>query len=275
MKKGGSQLRNIIQLHTPEYVQIPFETAGIGTRGIAKLIDFLCIFILMIPLQFVMGLLSMLPIIDSLFQAIYIIVSAAIPFVYFIGFEKFMKGQTIGKKAMGIRVIMDNGQNPPFLAIFLRNILLLADAFPFTYLAGIITIFFNKKEKRLGDLVAGTIVVFEKKEKSNEIVFNQVVQVKKEEKDILKQLPILPGEHYLLLESFLTRRNSFAFEARKQVAEEMVGKMWPEIETTPGYEELFLEKVYLYLRQTYYPSQLPKLYSSYQAYQKDNRSQPA
>ncbi|TCS93894.1 RDD family protein [Hazenella coriacea] len=274
-EKGGSQLKNIVQLHTPEHVQIPFETAGIGTRGMAKLIDLLCILFLFIPIQFIFGLLSMVPLIDSIFIAIYIILSALVPLTYFVGLEMFMKGQTIGKKVMGVRVIMENGQTPTFLAVFLRNVLQLADLFPVMYLTGIITMFFNKKEKRLGDLVAGTMVVLEKKEKSDEIILTQVVQVKNEEKEILKQLPILPGNHYLLLENFLTRRNSFTSETRQQIAAEMVKRVWPEIETSPGYEEFFLEKVYLYLRHTYYPSQFPKLSSSYRAYQIEKEPQSA
>ncbi len=256
-------MKNIVIIHTPEHVQIPFSTAGIGTRALAKIIDFLCIGVFMFPLSILGMLFSDIVYQDdipSIFIAIIIFVISAIPLAYFTCTEYWMKGQTIGKRVMNLRVIRDNGQNPGFFSIFLRNLLQLADLFPGFYLLGMVTIFIHRQEKRLGDIVAGTLVIDEQDKGQQELVFEySSLYLRPEEVAIFEQLVPISGDRYLVLESFLLRRHQLHSEVRNELARQMVEILWPEIQTAPGHEESFLEKIYIYLRRTAYPSHYPRV----------------
>ena len=69
------------------------------------------------------------------------------------------KGQTIGKMVMGIIVVKENGEPCDFSAAFLRNVFRIIDSLPTLYLIGFIVIALTEKKQRLGDRLAGTVVV--------------------------------------------------------------------------------------------------------------------
>jgi uncharacterized RDD family membrane protein YckC len=81
---------------------------------------------------------------------------------YFSLFEAFRNGQTPGKRALKIRVIKDSGRQITFFEALARNLLRVVDAVPGMYLVGVISILCTRQNKRLGDLVADTIVVHER-----------------------------------------------------------------------------------------------------------------
>jgi hypothetical protein len=85
-----------------------------------------------------------------------------LPFAYFILFEGLLNGITPGKKLVGLRVRMADGTPITFAAALGRNLLRPADILPGTYFVGVISMFFNPKSQRIGDIVAGTIVCIEK-----------------------------------------------------------------------------------------------------------------
>ena len=77
--------------------------------------------------------------------------------------EGLRDGQTVGKKAVGIRVVREGGYSVTFGASAARNILRLIDFQPFGLPAvGLISMMFSKAGRRIGDMVAGTIVVRER-----------------------------------------------------------------------------------------------------------------
>ncbi len=81
---------------------------------------------------------------------------------YFSLFEAFWHGQTPGKRVMKLRVIKDAGRQITLFESLTRNLLRVADYLPSLYLAGVITMLCNKRNKRLGDLAAGTVVIHER-----------------------------------------------------------------------------------------------------------------
>ncbi|SEN30476.1 RDD family protein [Lihuaxuella thermophila] len=257
-------MKNFVIIHTPEHVQIPFSTAGIGTRALAKIIDFFCMGTVMFPLGMFGMLISEMVGQDdmpSILLAIIIFVLSAIPLAYFTCTEYWMKGQTIGKRVMNLRVIQDNGGSPGFLAVFLRNLLQLADLLPGFYLLGMVTIFIHRQEKRLGDIVAGTLVIYEHKKPKELVLEYSSLFLRQEEIEIFKRLAPISGDRFLVLESFLLRRHELHSRVRNELAVKLVQTLWPEIQTDSGHEEAFLEKIYLYLRNTAYLSDAPKLIS--------------
>jgi hypothetical protein len=83
--------------------------------------------------------------------------------LYFVLFEGLWNGQTLGKKAVGIRVRMADGTPLTFRAALARNLLRPADLLPFWYFLGFLAMFTNVKSQRIGDMVAGTVVLRERK----------------------------------------------------------------------------------------------------------------
>ncbi|MBS4189523.1 RDD family protein [Bacillus sp. FJAT-49705] len=163
-----------VGIKTPEYVSLQFQLAGLGSRSAAFIIDQL---ILMIVNILIIVLLIFIIVdqpdymlwanMNSVSLAIAIILLFILNWGYFFAFEYFSGGRTIGKKVIGIRVIQDNGHSITLLSSFIRNFLRIIDSLPVYYFLGLIMIFFHSKHKRIGDLVAGTIVVHERKTKKN------------------------------------------------------------------------------------------------------------
>ncbi|ETI68866.1 RDD family protein [Neobacillus vireti] len=161
-----------MEIKTPEYVSLQFQVAGLGSRAAAFIIDQILLNVVnilaLIVVFLIMDGMSPLPFYffeDTLPIAITIIALFIINWGYFFAFEFFSGGRTIGKKLIGIRVIQENGHSITLLSSFIRNLLRIIDTLPTAYFLGIIMVFFHSKHKRLGDLVAGTIVVHERKAK--------------------------------------------------------------------------------------------------------------
>jgi len=83
---------------------------------------------------------------------------------YFVVFETFWNGQTPGKRIMKLRVVREDGRPVRFFEAFIRNLLrLVIDVMPpFSYAIGVVSIIFSPRSKRIGDFVAGTVVVKER-----------------------------------------------------------------------------------------------------------------
>jgi len=84
---------------------------------------------------------------------------AQIPtFIYFLVLETVTNGLTLGKSVMGVRVA-ENGQPASRKACLIRNVVRLVDYLPVSYLVGILSVSVDRKMRRVGDIVAGTVVV--------------------------------------------------------------------------------------------------------------------
>ena len=79
-------------------------------------------------------------------------------FAYFILFEAFFAA-TLGKMVMGLRVVKADGSPYSWSSVIVRNLLRFIDALPVFYLIGLITVAVSKRNQRLGDMAAGTLVV--------------------------------------------------------------------------------------------------------------------
>ena len=254
-ERGEETMENRVAVITPEYVEIRFETAGLGSRAAAKLIDFALIslvnfLLLTLSLPFTVLVISgHLP--ASVFFAVFLVVSAALPLAYFVLTEYFT-GQTVGKRIMGLRLVTDTGQSPGFWAIFLRNVLILADLF---LLIGLIFMWLHRKEKRIGDLAAGTLVIRERKSKRKKGKSSLAeLPLSEDEKNRLRPFERLGDDQYLLIEEFLKRRSQMDPDRRKALAQNLLRRIQADGETEPDDAELLLEKIYAYLKQTRYSS---------------------
>jgi len=145
--------RQHLEVETPEHVVLDYELAGIGSRTLAALADWLILGLGVSALSLASGVWrNAAPWLVALLG----LVLYAIIWGYFTCFEGLRRGQTPGKRWLGVRVIRDTGHAAAFSDAATRNLLLPVDLF---CLIGVFFIAIHPRAKRIGDLVAGTVVV--------------------------------------------------------------------------------------------------------------------
>ena len=224
-------LFNSIKIRTPESVELEFSLAGIGSRAVALTIDYIFLGIGIILLMWlgayvtaqlattetVLGLdpetlqLWAFAIVALLIFAIYV--------GYFIGFETAWYGQTPGKRFAKIRVIRDDAQPVRLFQSTLRAIARPVDDILFI---GFLFILFSKQEKRIGDWLAGTLVVqMESRSASQGIKISE--NAKSLAPTLLEEInfdPITP-DNFATIREYLQRRGMMTPEAKKSVSTDL------------------------------------------------------
>ncbi|MBL0030380.1 MAG: RDD family protein [Rhodanobacteraceae bacterium] len=138
---------------TPEGIALRLRAAGAAPRALAWLID------LAIRAGVFMSLAMMISLLGEAGQGLLLILMFVLMWVYPILFELFMDGQTPGKRVVGLRVVHANGTPVGFTASLIRNLMRTVDALPVGYALGFFSCAIDPQARRLGDLVAGTLVV--------------------------------------------------------------------------------------------------------------------
>ena len=157
-----------LRIDTPEQIALELPLAGIGSRFLAVAIDTLIQTVIYLIVGFIF--LSTLPAGSSVFTfvprllgpALAVFVLFAIYWGYFAFFETIWKGQTPGKRYAGIRVIKESGRPINAFEAIGRNLMRAVDGLPGIYGVGLVCMMCNQQSRRLGDFVAGTVVVHEK-----------------------------------------------------------------------------------------------------------------
>ncbi|HYH08737.1 MAG TPA: RDD family protein [Thermoanaerobaculia bacterium] len=146
---------NELTITTPEHVPIRLEPAGAGSRFLAVLIDAI---IIMAAATTIYGMLSaVLP--NGIARAISVTLNFFGTFVWHLYFETRKQGRTPGKRALGIRVVDARGLPVSLYQSLVRNITRTLDFAPMFYGFAAIVTLFSKSRRRLGDIVADTLVV--------------------------------------------------------------------------------------------------------------------
>lgn len=151
-------MKHEISILSPEKALITYRVASLGSRIGAQITDLVIALVTLTVLSLLFAMvLSWIDI--GLANGVSAILMSLGFFAYFILQEGLWNGQTVGKRAANIRVQMADGTPITFAGALGRNLLRPADFFPVLYFVGIIAVFTNEKSQRLGDLVAGTMVV--------------------------------------------------------------------------------------------------------------------
>jgi len=153
-----------LSIDTPELVDIEMPLAGIGSRFIALLVDYLiwfaCLFVLSLLSSFLLPAISAFNKISEQWAVgLIILVVFLFNWGYFTLFEAFWNGRTPGKRVARIRVIQRSGRAIGLFESMARNLVRFVDQLPFFYAVGVIAMFVTRQHQRLGDLAAGTLVV--------------------------------------------------------------------------------------------------------------------
>jgi uncharacterized RDD family membrane protein YckC len=149
---------------TPEYVEFRFTLAGLYSRFLAWLLD--AIIILFGTGACLIALSLMMVAFPGFASALGIVVYFLVDWGYGIALETAWSGQTVGKRALGLRVIQQSGVRIGFYHAALRNLARPVDRLPMLYLVGGVTALLSGSHQRLGDMLAGTIVVRERRLKA-------------------------------------------------------------------------------------------------------------
>jgi uncharacterized RDD family membrane protein YckC len=254
---------NRITLQTPESVELEFTLAGIGNRALALGLDYTFLALLLtgfiVILSLVVEPLSDLLAIFNLgssdlelwIVAIALLIVFATYVGYFVFFEAFWQGQTPGKRLAHIRVIRDDGRPIHIPQATLRAIVRPIDDL---FFVGCFLIVLNKREKRLGDWLAGTLVIQEERgaKAQNLIVAPQAPAIAQQLLAITDISALTPDD-FAILRNYLQRRQELTLQAQEQLsqqlAEQLQAMLKLEQRPTDVSAALFLEAAYLAYQQ--------------------------
>lgn len=148
------------EVHTPEGVSLRLPTAGPVPRAIAWALD------LMIRIGIAMGAGTLLSVMGSTGLGLNAIVLFLLMWAYPIVCEGFFDGQTPGKRVMDLRVVSADGAPVGWIAAIVRNLLRTVDMLPLAYTVGLAASLADPHGRRLGDMIARTVVVHVPKQRA-------------------------------------------------------------------------------------------------------------
>jgi uncharacterized RDD family membrane protein YckC len=231
-----------LTIATPEGVDLELTLAGVGSRFSSALVDYLIQFVILVALAVVLGVgLRLDPGAGGFALAVWVALSFLLFVGYDVSFEVLNSGRTPGKRLNGLRVVREDGSEVTLPTSAVRNVLRLVDILPGWYLVGMAAIVVSRRNQRLGDLAAGTLVVRDRKPLPRELRLPaSTVPLR----SALDTSAIGPHELEAVL-AFLARRDDLTPDARLQVASELAARLRPKVGGPVGGEtaELFLERL--------------------------------
>lgn len=221
-------------IDTPEQIPLEFPLAGIGSRFLALALDTLfqaAVGMFLGAIALPLGLLaSKVPTRGAWALAILVFLWFLLHFGYFALFEAIWNGQTPGKRITHLRVIQDSGRPITVYEAVARNFLRIVDSIPVLYGVGIISALFSAKSKRLGDYVAGTVVVREKAAVlETGVRWDLAASPGSSRYDVSRLTP----EEFQLIEAFLLRRSQLATEVRAETRRKIMQRLSTRLEINP------------------------------------------
>ncbi|MEP6571572.1 MAG: stage II sporulation protein M [Gemmatimonadota bacterium] len=233
--------RQHLEVETPESVILDYEIAGVGSRALAAIIDtgilFVWILLLALALSPIEGWLG-----EGAARWARAILGLAV-FASFWGYYTFFEGlrggQTPGKRHIGIRVVRDTGHPVTFGAAAARNFIRLADSLPPpSYFLGGLFVALHPQGKRLGDIVAGTVVVRDRPIEAGP------VQVSEPEESDETGLPELAEEEFRVIREFSERSMSLDEEVRARLADRLTARFADRFPLRPKSSVAFIGQLY-------------------------------
>ena len=230
--KIDHQLDTSICVVTPENISFQYRLAGPFRRLPAFLIDFAIRVGLMMGLALVSNLFSLVD--RGLFQVFMLPFWFVLSWFYGGLFETYFSGQTPGKRITGLRVLTVDGRPINGLQAVLRNVLRTADMFPPpASLVGLIVASLNRRYQRLGDIVAGTIVVVEQRSR-----LTGVAEIG--DQPAIALAAMLPANVQIgrglarCLISYVDRRRLLSTSQRREIAQHLAEPLLEKYELPPG-----------------------------------------
>lgn len=198
-----------LRLETPEGVELGLRIAGPIPRALAWLVD------LSIRVGIYFAVASGVSVLGEAAIPLILLAIFALEWSWSIGFEVYASGATPGKRLLGLRVVKDDGTPVGWQESVLRNVTRTADFLPFGYAIGLASIFATDDGKRLGDRVAGTLVVHSDPP--------PVVEVSLPDVPPFRAPVVLSAEEQEALVEFARRAPSLTVSRRAELADHLSG----------------------------------------------------
>ncbi len=211
-----------LTIETPEQIALEFPLAGVGSRCLALVLDTLIQAGITLVVLIGGGMLTygagrLVTSFAGERTGIWVLAGTLLLlfsmwYGYFAVFEMIWRGQTPGKRALGLRVISVTGRPITPLQAILRNLLRIVDQLPSLYAIGIISVLVSARNQRLGDIAAGTVVVREQAA--------EALQVPAPDARVQDRLRANrhSDQELALIERFLQRRDELDAEVRGRTA---------------------------------------------------------
>jgi uncharacterized RDD family membrane protein YckC len=202
-------------------------------------VDYLIQALVVMALAVLFLILGLDPFSGSFAAALWTICSFVVFTGYDIAFEVLNSGRTPGKRLNGLRVVRETGAPVTFTTSAVRNVLRLIDILPGTYLVGIAAILATRRNQRLGDLLAGTLVVRERRTMPPEVRISPSVEAPAWDTSAIS------ADELAAVLAFLGRRSELPAGARLQLAAEIAGRLRPKVAgaLAADGDEMFLERL--------------------------------
>lgn len=219
-----------LTIETPEQTALEFPIAGVGSRflafGLDSMIQALVTAIVVIGLGFGSAWISRIgPSISRLWVvSVIVIFFFTVYYGYYAIFEAIWNGQTPGKRRR-IRVIKETGRPITPVESVARNLLRIVDQLPAFYAVGIASVLLSKQGKRLGDFVAGTIVVHERALQDVRPLWQPLQGAA----PLSSNSQPISDADLSLIEAFLNRRDALEPAVRFRMAEQILARLRPRL----------------------------------------------
>jgi uncharacterized RDD family membrane protein YckC len=207
---------------TPEAVLLEFETAGVASRTIAELLDLGVQLVALVALLMGVGIVGNAGGIGEVASVVLALLIGLLALVgYPIAMETFWNGRTLGKAAMGLRVVTREGAPERFRHAAIRAMIGFVEIYAFLGVPAVISIITSRRDQRLGDLVAGTLVLRQRaaRRAAPPIAFG----VPWNWESYVQGLDVSPitDEQYGVVRAVLLRSSELGADARWQVTTEV------------------------------------------------------
>lgn len=196
-------LDTLRRVTTPELIELELHPAGLLPRSLAWLLDLA----LRVAAMLFLGVLAKL--FGNFGAGLYLLIYFLLDWFYPVYFEVRHSGSTPGKKALGLMVVDEKGTPVGWGASLTRNLLRVADLLPFAYGTGMICMLCHPEFRRLGDIVAGTLVVYQPK--------TVAIRVK-DDIEVLAPTTALDRSSQRALLDFAERAGSLTTERQEELA---------------------------------------------------------
>jgi uncharacterized RDD family membrane protein YckC len=214
------RLDTVVRIETPERVAFRFRLAGPGARAAALFLDLIVQAMLVILLIVgsatvgsAVGEAALGPLLIGIFM---------ISWFYASVFELALGGRTPGKVALGLRVVRADGSPVRWQDVVLRNLTRGVDGLPFLYGLGAVVAMFDAHHRRIGDLVAGTMVVVEQQTELVSVL--RVDPPDERERGILASIRLSRSQRRAI-EDLLRRRSRFGEARAEELARPLAARL--------------------------------------------------
>ena len=245
------QYEDRLSIPTPEGVDLELTLAGVGSRFVAGLLDQVVQWSVIVALMVLAGVLR-----DgdglggaegaaaTLAMAAFVVLVFAVQLLYDVSFETLASGRTPGKRWTGLRVVRLAGAPVGFVTTAVRNLRRSVDVLPGFYGVGLVAVLASRRNQRLGDMAAGTLVVRERGARRRARARPWSVPATRDW--TTWDVSSVTADEVATVRRFLERRETITPEDRSRLSAELARRLRPKVvspdaETTDA--EGFLEAV--------------------------------